>query len=67
MDIEKTMEFILAQQANAEVQMAAIREQIVRTDAKSKEDLDAIRTIPTETAVIIRALRHGGNGNSKIQ
>ena len=36
MDIEKTMEFILAQQASAEAQMAAMREQMAADGAKAK-------------------------------
>jgi hypothetical protein len=33
MDVEKTMEFILQHQANAEVQMAALRQQQAKTEA----------------------------------
>ena len=43
MNAEKTMEFILQQQAYAEVQMAAIREQQARTqEAKTEKQIAAI-------------------------
>ena len=69
MDIEKTIEFILAQQASAEerhakadeqlaamrAQMAAMREQMAADEAKANQELAAIRTILAETAQIQRA------------
>ena len=53
-DIEKTMEFILAQQAAAEAQMAAMREQMEADQAKSRQEIAGIRTILAETAQIQR-------------
>ena len=58
MDVERTIQFILRQQANAEVQMAAMREQqvkIERSQAKAEVQMAAIRKlIQTGMRMIVR-------------
>ena len=79
MDVEKTTEFILRQQANAVVQMAAIRKliqtrkrMIVRIEELAKKNGELIKEVAkaqkvTETKLqgLIDALRRGRNGNHR--
>jgi hypothetical protein len=69
MDAEKTMEFILQQQAKAEGQMAAIRklirtgmQMIVKNEELLKELAAAKKVTETKLQDLIDALRRGGNG-----
>jgi hypothetical protein len=76
MDVQKTMEFILQQQAEAEGQMAAIRklvqtgmrmivknEELIKKNQESIKELAAVQKV-TETKLqgLIDAWRRGGNG-----
>jgi hypothetical protein len=45
MNVEKTMEFILQQQAKAEVEMAAMRQHQADTEAKADRQMAAIRKL----------------------
>jgi hypothetical protein len=69
MDVEKTMEFILQQQAKAESQMAAIRklirtgmQMIVKNEEHLQELAAAQKVTETKLQGLIDALRRGGNG-----
>jgi hypothetical protein len=45
MDVQKTMEFILRQQANAEGEMAAMRQHQAESEAKHDHQMAAIRKL----------------------
>ena len=45
MDVQKTMEFILRQQANAEGEMAAMRQHQAESEAKAERQMTAIRKL----------------------
>jgi hypothetical protein len=45
MDVQKTMEFILRQQANAEGEMAAMRQHQAESEAKAERQMAAIRKL----------------------
>jgi hypothetical protein len=45
MDVEKTMEFILRQQAKAEGEMAAMRQRQAESEAKAERQMAAIRKL----------------------
>jgi hypothetical protein len=69
MDVEKTMEFILRQQAKAEGQMAGIRKliqtgmrMIVKNEESIKELAAAQKVTETKLQGLIDAWRRGGNG-----
>jgi len=45
MDVQKTMEFILRQQAKAEGEMAAMRQRQAESEAKAERQMTAIRKL----------------------
>ena len=65
MDIQKTMEFILRQQAKAEAEMAAMRQRSVEAEAKAEGHMTAIwklvnraQRLTVENDKLIASLRH---------
>ena len=69
MDVEKTVEFILQQQAKGEGQMAAIRklirtgmQMIVKNEEHLQELTAAQKVAETKLQGLIDPLRRGGNG-----